>query len=85
MADIKEMFHIFCKMNPNDSKKCGLVKGFAQTFQKKFAYDFEILLYISKCFVVARVKLINLSVSNSVRAKKKELEYVANGEKVKDT
>ena len=79
------MFHIFCNMKPDESKKFGLVKGFAQLFQKKFAYDFEILLFISKCFVVARVKLINLSLSNSVRAKKKELEYVANGEKVKDT
>ena len=81
------MFYIFCKINPNESivKQYGLAKGFALTFQKKYDYDYDILLYIAKSFIVARVKLINISTSKSVRAKKKELEYVANGVKVKET
>ena len=56
------MFTIFSKINPSQSiiQNYGLTKGFAQIFQKKYSYDIEILLFISKGFIVTRKNALNL-------------------------
>ena len=62
LTDVKEMFTIFCQINPEKSivQKYGLTKGFAQIFQKKYSYDFQILMFISKSFIVTRKNLMNI-------------------------
>ena len=79
LSDVKEMFTIFCNVNPEKSivKKVGLTKGFAQIFQRKYAYDFEILLFIAKGFIVTRKNAINLEAKMkkmSLRAARKTAE-----------
>ena len=56
------MFTIFSKINPSQSiiQNYGLTRGFAQIFQKKYSYDFDILLFISKGFIVTRKNALNL-------------------------
>ena len=77
------MFTIFTKINPEKSivQKFGLTKGFAQIFQKKYAYDFEILMFISKSFIVTRKNTMNYDAKMkkmSVRAAKKKAEQTVN-------
>ena len=79
LADVKEMFTIFSKINPSQSiiQSYGLTKGFAQIFQKKYSYDFDILLFISKGFVVTRKNAMNLEAKMKkmqLRAAKKVAE-----------
>ena len=83
LADVKEMFTIFCKINPPQSivQKFGLTKGFAQIFQKKYAYDISILTFISKGFIVTRKNAMNLEAKMkkmSLRAAKKTAEKSVN-------
>ena len=73
------MFAIFSKINPEKSliQKFGLSKGFAQIFKKKYAYDFEILMFIAKGFVVTRKCAMNLEIKMkklSLRDAKKKAE-----------
>ena len=83
LANVKEMFTIFSKINPPKSivQNQGLTKGFAQIFQKKYAYDFPILLFISKGFIVTRKNAMNLEAKMkkmSLRTAKKVAEKAAN-------
>ena len=83
LTDVKEMFTIFCQINPEKSivQKYGLTKGFAQIFQKKYSYDFQILMFISKSFIVTRKNLMNIDAKMkkmSVRAAKKKAEQTVN-------
>ena len=83
------MYQLFCILNPDQSiiRKNGITKGFADIFKSKFPkYDDEILLFISKMFVIIRKNTMNGAKMNSddkmsIRACKKLAEYANNWNK----
>ena len=80
------MHCIWSALNPPESivNDYDVVKGFAKTFQKKFpSYDEDLLIIISKTFLVDRIRFINTKASiKYVRAAKKTVEYAANNQKI---